>query len=290
MTFLFLYLPLFLFGLVMTMADNSHPDAQRIGPYLVLALIAIPIALRSIKSFAATPLEKPETRTEEQARYDEVKNWAENAKTLRQAKSKISSIVGEHLTVLVRRRVSTVRVDHYGVVEATVWQKEVQHFVDRVILPKLTDQEVAAVHRTGINSVFQELIEDRVANEQELLFGSDKGIEGLTPTDFEEWCRAKLEQLGWDARLTRGGGDQGADVVAVKGQKTVVLQCKLYTGAVGNKAVQEVFASARHYGATSAAVVTNASFTKSARELAASTGVFLLQHSELDQLAGLLGI
>jgi HJR/Mrr/RecB family endonuclease len=91
----------------------------------------------------------------------------------------------------------------------------------------------------------------------------------------------ELNDFGWEARTTKASGDQGVDVIATKGGKRVVLQCKLYTSAVGNAAVQEIFAAKQHERADYAAVVTSVTYTKSARQLASTTGVLLLHHDEL---------
>ena len=112
---------------------------------------------------------------------------------------------------------------------------------------------------------------------------------GLSPQSYEAMCRDVLRQYGWDARTTAATGDQGADVVASKlGQaKTtirLVLQCKLYSNPVGNKAVQEAYAAQAHFRATYAAVVTNATYTQSAQSLAATTGVKLLRTGDLHRI------
>jgi restriction system protein len=62
---------------------------------------------------------------------------------------------------------------------------------------------------------------------------------------------------------------------------TLVVQCKLYSSPVGNKAVQEVIAGRAFENADMAAVVSNMAFTKSARVLAQQAGVDLLHHDEL---------
>ncbi|MCT6856095.1 MAG: restriction endonuclease, partial [Bombella apis] len=64
-----------------------------------------------------------------------------------------------------------------------------------------------------------------------------------------------------------------------------VVQCKLYTRPVGNKAVQEIFTARQHRHAHYAAVVSNAGYTRSARQLAHATGVHLLHHSQLTTLS-----
>ena len=69
---------------------------------------------------------------------------------------------------------------------------------------------------------------------------------------------------------------------------TIVLQCKLHRSAIGNKAVQEAFTAQKHYGASAAAVVTNASFTRSAEALSRTTGVLLCHYSDLVRLDDLL--
>ncbi len=97
-----------------------------------------------------------------------------------------------------------------------------------------------------------------------------------TPRDFELWCANILVEQGWKAECTPASGDHGADVIAEKLSRRIVVQCKLYSKPVGNGAVQEIFTACRHYQAQAAIVVTNAGYTKQAKEVAASTGVLLL--------------
>jgi hypothetical protein len=63
----------------------------------------------------------------------------------------------------------------------------------------------------------------------------------------------------------------------------------LYSNTVGNKAVQEVFAAKTHLSANFAAVVSNRSYTRSAKELAVTTGVLLLDYSQLREANLLFG-
>jgi restriction system protein len=90
--------------------------------------------------------------------------------------------------------------------------------------------------------------------------------------------------------VTQASGDQGVDVVANLAGLKVVLQCKKYSQPVGNAAVQEVIAGKAFEQAHAAAVVTNATFTPSAKQLATTTGVHLLHYSELSQFSQKLGI
>ena len=103
----------------------------------------------------------------------------------------------------------------------------------------------------------------------------------MNPIDYEIFCALQLQRAGWDTRTTVASGDQGADVIAEQGGKLLVVQCKLYSAPVGNDAVQQVHAAKTFQQAHLAVVVSNQPFTRSAKQLASTTGVYLLHHSEL---------
>lgn len=113
---------------------------------------------------------------------------------------------------------------------------------------------------------------------------SSFSIENLNPYEFEHSCAEALKELGFEARATKGSGDQGVDVIAEKKGFKVAIQCKLYSNPVGNKAVQEVIAGKQFYNADIGAVVTNASFTPSAKQLASTCDILLLNIVELHKL------
>jgi len=103
--------------------------------------------------------------------------------------------------------------------------------------------------------------------------------------EFEHWVAESFRKFGWQARVTQGSGDQGVDVVAEINGVSVGIQCKRYSGSVGNKAIQEAYSGMKHFGLDKAAVLTNANYTKSAKELAASTGVLLLSPEDIPTLS-----
>ena len=102
--------------------------------------------------------------------------------------------------------------------------------------------------------------------------------------EFEHWVAKNLNQSGWNAKVTSGSGDQGIDVIATKNGRTIGLQCKLYSSPVGNKAVQEAYAGKAFHQMDAVGVITNTSYTKSARALATDTGVKLLPHHDIPNL------
>ncbi|GAA5266037.1 hypothetical protein ACOSOMT5_P2464 [Acidiphilium sp. MT5] len=113
--------------------------------------------------------------------------------------------------------------------------------------------------------------------------------EAMSPTEFERCCADYLRLKGWEASQTKGSGDQGADVIARKNNHFLIVQCKKYNKPVGNKAVQEVIAARIYYRGTSAIVVSNQTYTQSARDLAKMSGVLLLHFTELRNLERFLG-
>jgi len=112
----------------------------------------------------------------------------------------------------------------------------------------------------------------------------------LDGSEFEAYVALVLEDNGFKhVELTKGSGDQGADILAERNGKSYAIQCKNYAGAVGNFAVQEAFAGAQHYGCEVAAVICPGTFTRGARELAATTGVLLWDEKKLSRMMKISG-
>lgn len=106
---------------------------------------------------------------------------------------------------------------------------------------------------------------------------------------FEKKCAVYLKRKGFrHVQITRGSGDQGIDILAKKGGKKYGFQCKYYQTPVGNKAVQEAYSGAKYYECDVAVVITNTTFTKSAKELAERTEVRLWENQKLRGRYGLL--
>jgi len=112
--------------------------------------------------------------------------------------------------------------------------------------------------------------------------GDPDDVNLMSGYEYEKYVKAIVKNQGWRVRLTPKSRDQGADIVARKGIVSVSIQCKkLSRGRVGNEAVQQVYTSMPFYRTAYACVVSNASYTESAKALAASTGVMLLHHVDL---------
>ena len=107
----------------------------------------------------------------------------------------------------------------------------------------------------------------------------------MTGEEFEIHLMNLLKRLGYtDICGTPTTGDQGADVLAKKEGRKIVIQAKKYSGSVGNDAVQEVLGALHFYCGDEAWVVTNSAFTQSAKELSQRTGIRLIDGHELARL------
>lgn len=212
------------------------------------------------------------------------------------------TVIQTHIHTLALERRRRLVADRYGVVDATAWAAEVDHFVNKVAMPFLVqtvphrrlrrsarrmarqvrDQLPRANTLTVLQAALRSLIQSELdAFDRSQQPASIQASGYATPSEFEHWCANQLRCTGWNATVTAQAGDQGADVRAEKNGVILVVQCKFYNQPVGNSAVQEAFAAKAFYRAHIAAVVSTAGFTKAARALAVQSEVHLLIPEQL---------
>ena len=105
----------------------------------------------------------------------------------------------------------------------------------------------------------------------------DPKFSELSGTEFEIYLAKLLRESGFDDVCgTPTTGDQGADLIAKRNGRMIVIQAKCYEGSVGNRAVQEVAGAINFYGADEGWVITSGSFTASAKALAQKNNVKLI--------------
>src|SRR5665647_263735 len=156
------------------------------------------------------------------------------ARYLENAKHKIKALVAEHLQTLARKRKQGIIFDDYGGYDASKWNKECQYFWKKIVLPKLTPDECAAVLKYGLSELATELIEEPARLEGKRISGKKEqnGLsydDNMSPLDYERFCAAILTRQGWDCSLTKASGDQGVDILAKKRKHLLVVQCKKYS-------------------------------------------------------------
>jgi hypothetical protein len=104
---------------------------------------------------------------------------------------------------------------------------------------------------------------------------------------FEDFLVKVFVELGYAVRKTPRTGDQGVDLILIRGGRRIAVQTKGYAGPVGNAPVQEVHAGMTFHRCDRCVAVTNSSFTAGARELAEAVGCLLIDGSMIrDLIAG----
>lgn len=92
-------------------------------------------------------------------------------------------------------------------------------------------------------------------------------VSTLSGQEFEQYCKWLLLKNGFsEIQDTPVSGDRGVDLIAYKDDVKYAIQCKRYSGTVGNKAVQEAYSGKGIYDADIAVVMTNSTFTSQAIE------------------------
>jgi restriction system protein len=252
-------------------------------------------------------------------KYVAEKQKTREALYIKSINGNIDSIIKEHIKALALKRKQTVKYDDYGNVIYGKWLIEIDYFINHVLSKDITIRNILSSENNFQANNIEKLINKKATrkskkayelwkklpkrldihekiklavdlySENELLkeHSVDKDynnidIENLTPFEFEHYCADILKANGWkNARVTQASGDQGIDIVAEYGDLKAVFQCKKYSSPVGNKAVQEIIAGKQFSQADIASVVSNVSYTQSAKQLAQTTGVHLLHYSEL---------
>ena len=160
---------------------------------------------------------------------------------------------------------------------------------DESIIEDLFDKFGLSYKPREITRIIDQVVEEIELDEFEQSLGkvADKKIgdfEGLNGIQFENYLKELFSRLDYQVWRTKSSGDQGADLIIKKNNEKTVVQAKKYRGVLSNKAIQEVVASKKYYGANKAMVVTTGTFTKNAVELAKSNNVELWDKKKLKKI------
>ncbi len=151
------------------------------------------------------------------------------------------------------------------------------YYRDSFGILNIPDEDMKIINRNFSQKAIAFILDKSVgANQVNIDFDKMNGYE------FEKFCSDILIKLGYtNVRVTQSSLDQGIDVLANKGSVKFAIQCKCYSGSVGNKAVQEAFSGCKFYDCHVPVVMTNSYFTDSAKQLAEKTNVILWDRNVL---------
>ncbi|WEQ58380.1 restriction endonuclease [Novacetimonas hansenii] len=262
-----------------TQKDDNHSGLSSFWR----VVIAVALAFAGVKIFQE--ISRHKRKRQEREAID-----ADNARTAHGLQLCIREIKAKEKILAMKWR-QNIYQDDYGTIITKKWEPEIPIFLNSRIVPILQQNNlldkweiirsevIAEINRTASKTIPDIIPTEPVTSGPEIFSPT------MNPYDYEEHCAILLRQIGWNARATVASGDQGADVIADKDGKKIVLQCKLYSNPVGNDAVQQAFSAMGYYDCTHSAVVSNAGFTTSARQLASKNGVTLLNHAQLQDYA-----
>jgi HJR/Mrr/RecB family endonuclease len=114
-------------------------------------------------------------------------------------------------------------------------------------------------------------------------------IDKLNPNLFEASIAALYKKQGFEIYLTPYSNDKGVDVVVQKNDENYLIQVKQTKSIVGNDAIQEICTAKNYYENKFNArfdllTVTNNDYSSSAKILAKSNNIQLLNRSQLEVL------
>lgn len=200
-----------------------------------------------------------------------------NDKHTQEVKEHLGKCISTHFDTLLIKYNQTVYQDDYRRYILDDWYKEIQYFINNIVFPnekyEYFEDAILKMRIQMFLSCWDELLKEHLEKTKEQRTINKVVKNGI---DYEIYVEKYLQIAGYNVTRTPKTGDQGVDLIAEKDDDRKAIQCKYYSKPVGNKAVQEVIAGANFYQCTSAAVVSNASFTKSARQLAENSNIELV--------------
>ena len=263
---------------VVSIGDGSLVPVDTIGMLLIIfsPLLAGLWLWRQFKKRKHSSKEKERTRlSDDQKANDEQERKAFLRRRFLE-RQRLIETVDRHRGALIRNIERAMKKNDYGaLVEDNRQEAFVEFFASM-------DLDMSVIDMVEAVELVVEQLEIRDQEDRQVGFDATN-----LPFDghaFEKWVAEALIGFGWQAKVTSGSGDQGIDVIAEKDGKKLGIQCKLYSSAIGNKAVQEAHAGKSYYDADAVAVLSNASYTSSAKDLARVTGVELLSHHDIPDL------
>jgi len=111
-----------------------------------------------------------------------------------------------------------------------------------------------------------------------------EGVEAMSGIEFERFVGEMFKLQGYKVEYTSVSADYGVDLVLEKDRIRTAVQVKHYKRPLSQAPVREVVAGMLVYKCSKAMVITNSTFTKSARHLAKSNYVKLVDRDALWQL------
>lgn len=110
-------------------------------------------------------------------------------------------------------------------------------------------------------------------------------IDNLNGMQFERYFAELLKTEGfYSIQVTKGSGDYGVDIIAIKDKQRYAFQCKRYSKKVGPKPIGEVLRGMKMYDCSKGVVITNNYFTEQAKKEAIVCNVELWDRNKISSI------
>ena len=107
----------------------------------------------------------------------------------------------------------------------------------------------------------------------------------MTAVAFEEFSVSLFREMGYAVEITSGTSDSGIDMLLRKNNQLIAVQCKRWSGPVGEPVVRDFYSALMSSGAQSGYVVTTSTFTSHAYSFAQGKPIQLVDLEALIDLA-----
>lgn len=107
------------------------------------------------------------------------------------------------------------------------------------------------------------------------------GVDQMSGVEFERFIEHLLKSQGYEVKRIGGYDDFGVDLIASRGGRRHAIQVKRWNQPVTIEAVRAAIAGMSFHNCDRAVVITNSSFTKPAKDLAAGTNCRLIDRNGL---------
>ena len=192
-------------------------------------------------------------------------------------------------------KLDSMRPDRYGTMHPDGWEREKALFVHSRLSARLGEAGYRDMLPPLMLAIDTEIERQTNALVEPPSFASDvnsgNAYSAAAPeidlelSTFATRCTSLLENAGW--KTEPGSTETGKttiDILAERNGHKLLLQCKGGAAPVGVEAVQQVFAQKDRRRVDVAAIVTHASFTRAAQQMASANGVHALHGDGLMQL------
>lgn len=122
----------------------------------------------------------------------------------------------------------------------------------------------------------------------------DHDVDHLSGIEFEKLCQLLVDKMGFTTKTTKASGDGGIDLIAVNHEPLIsgkyIIQCKRYTGRVGEPFIRDLYGVVTSERANKGILMTTGHFTKSAVAFADGKPIELIDRTKMFDLLEQYGV